>query len=77
MLEIARQVNRRHAAAAELSLDDVPLGQRGAQRGMEIRHGARWIALQGLASWSLSFLLFRRDANGLLRPRSQRIWIFE
>src|SRR5437879_13674403 len=41
---------------------------------------AKWIALQGLASWSLSFLLFllsRRYRNGLLRPGPQRVRIFE
>src|SRR5437879_8755350 len=41
---------------------------------------AKWIALQGLASWSLSFLLFllfRRYRNGLFRPGPQSVRILE
>ena len=49
VLEIARQVDGRHAASAEFSLNDVPVHQRGAQGGVEIGHPGKMDRAAGLS----------------------------
>ena len=51
VLEVPGQVDGRHAAAAELPIEGVAVGDRGLQAGGDVGQGERWRAGHGRTEW--------------------------